>query len=268
MTMQSHARSSTAASWLAAAVITLSSAASASAQQDVRVFISVNGGLQATTSSFSQDIVFPESGGLYREVLSAAAAQEQARLESSYRVRNGMLFDVSGGVQLARNFGLGIGLSHFAADETARVSAQVPHPFFFDRDRRVSGASAPLERSERAVHIEARVIVPATESVTVTVFGGPTAFNVGQQLVTDVRFAHEYPYDRARFSGADLGREFAATLGYNLGADIAYYFSTHVGIGWFARFSRATVELPAGSDGTLDVRAGGLHTAGGLRLRF
>lgn len=267
MTMQSDTRSSAAAPWLVAAVIALNSAAPASAQQDARVFISVNGGLQTTSSNFSQDIVFPESGGLYRDVLSAATAQEPARFESAYRVESGMLFDVSGGVRLTRNFGLGIGVSQFAATETASVSAHVPHPFFFDRDRSISG-TLPLPRNETAFHIEARAIVPATESVTVTVFGGPTAFSVWQQLVTDVRFSQEYPYETASFTSADRRQEFGTTMGYNLGADVAYYFSSNVGIGWFVRYSRMMVELPSGSDGTLDTQAGGLHTAGGLRLRF
>lgn len=267
MTMQSDTRRSAAAPWLVAAVIALSGAAPASAQQEARVFISVNGGLQATSSNFSQDIVFPASGGLYRDVLSAATAQESARFEGAYRVESGMLFDVSGGVRLTRNFGLGIGVSQFAANETASVSAQVPHPFFFDRDRSISG-TLPLPRNESAFHFEARVIVPATESVTVTVFGGPTAFSVWQQLVTDVRFSQEYPYETASFTSADRRQEFGTTMGYNLGADVAYYFSSNVGIGWFVRYSRTMVELPSGSDGTLDTQAGGLHTAGGLRLRF
>ena len=47
-----------------------------------------------------------------------------------------------------------------------------------------------------------------------------------------------------------------------------YYFTNHVGIGWFTRYSRATLELPSAGNGTLDIKPGGLHTAGGLRLRF
>ena len=253
---------------LTAALVALGGAAPASAQQSVRAFISINGGLQALTGDFSQDVVFPESGGLYREVLSAAAAQEQSRFESSYRFRTGMLLDVNGGVNVTRHLGLGIGITQFDTTDPASISAQVPHPFFFDRDRSISGASRPLTRNERAIHLQARAVVPATDSFTVTVFGGPTVFSVGQQLVTDVRFTHEYPFDTARFSSADLRREFGTAVGYNLGADVAYYFSANVGIGWLARYSRATVELAPGNDDTLAIRAGGLHAAGGLRLRF
>ncbi len=268
MHTQSPARRSTAAPWLAAVVVVLAGVGPASAQPDPRIFIFVNGGLQALTRNFSQDVVFPQSGGLYRNVLSGAAAQERTRFESSYRVRTGMLFDVGGGVHLTRHLGFGIGVSRFGADDAARVSAQVPHPFLFNRDRSISGTSSPLTRSEMALHLQARVTVPAHESVTVTVFGGPTVFNLRQQLVTDVRFTHEYPYDTARFASAVHRQEFGSTTGFNVGADVAYYFSSHIGIGWLTRYSRATVELRSADDRALDVQVGGLHAAGGLRLRF
>ena len=97
MTTHSNTRPSTALPlWLAAAVLTLTGVASSHAQQpagNARTFISVNGGLQALTGSFTESVVFPESGGVYREVLPAAAAQEQARLKSDYRYRTGPLFD-------------------------------------------------------------------------------------------------------------------------------------------------------------------------------
>ncbi len=253
---------------LAAAVIVLAGPAPVSAQPDVRGFVSVNGGLQAATGSFSQDVVFAESGGVYRDVLSGAAAHEQASFDTSYVFRTGMLFDASGGVHVGRYFGFGIGVSRFGSTDAVRVAAQVPHPLFFDRDRSITGSSSPLTRTETAIHLQARVMIPATASFVVTVFGGPTVFNVVQQLVTDVRFTHEYPYETASFSSAMHTRESGSTTGFNVGGDVAYYFSSNVGVGWLVRYSRATLELPSAGDGSLDVRTGGLHAAGGLRLRF
>lgn len=259
---------STAALCLTAFSIALASAAPASAQQDTRVFIAVNGGLQALTTNFSQDVVFAESGGPYRDVLSGAAAHERARLESSYRVRSAVLFDLSGGVHLARNVGFGIGVSRFGTNDAASVSARVPHPLYFDRDRSISGRSLPLSRTETAIHLQARLMLPVHESVTVTAFGGPTLFRVEQQLVRDVRFSHEYPYDTAMFVMAIQRPASGSAVAFNLGADVAYYFSPSVGIGWLVRYGRATVELPSIDEGSLRIRAGGLHTAWGLRLRF
>ena len=272
MTTHSNTRSSSAlALWLAAAVLTLNGVAPSHAQQpaeNARTFISINGGLQALTGSFSESVDFPESGGVYGEVLSAAAAQEQARFESDYRYRTGPLFDVSGGVRIAPYFALGAGISWFNSEETASVSAQLPHPLFFNRHRAISGVSSPLTRSELAVHLQAHVVLPVTNSLTVMGFAGPTFFNVEQQIVTDLNFTHAYPFDTATFSSAVAGPKSASTIGFNVGADVTWYFTDHIGIGWFTRYSRATLDLPSAGNGTLDIKPGGLHTAGGLRLRF
>ena len=260
--------------WLAAAGAMLAGAAPAVAQApagDARVFITVNGGLQTMTSGFSENVVFLESGGEYpteRGVISDAAAREQARFESDYRFENGTLFDVSGGVRVASYFGVGLGVSRFNIEETASVSAQVPHPIHFERDRTISGASPPLDREESAVHLQALVVLPVNRSLTVTGFGGPSFFNVKQQLVTDVNFTHAYPYGMAAFSSAVVDRESGSTVGFNVGADVAFYFTGNVGVGWLTRYSRGTLELPSAGDDTLDIETGGLHTAVGLRLRF
>ncbi|MCE2541147.1 MAG: outer membrane beta-barrel protein [Acidobacteria bacterium] len=272
MTMHAPSRAAMRpASWLAAALVALTGAAPALAQaptENARAFITINGGMQALTTGFSEQVVFQESGGVYREVLSGAAAHEEARFESDYRFETGTLYDVSGGVRIWSYLGVGVGVSRFEIEETASVSAQVPHPIFFNRDRSISGASPPLARSERAVHLQALVAVPASRSFTVTVFGGPTFFDVQQQLVTDVNFTHAYPYDMATFSSAAIDRESGSTVGFNVGADVAYYFTGNVGIGWLTRYSRGMLELPSVSDDTLDIETGGLHTAVGLRLRF
>ena len=257
--------------WLAIAGPTLAGAAPAHAQApsgDARVFITLNGGLQTQTRGFSEDVAFPETGGVYREVVSGAAAQEQASFESDYRFENPTLLDVSGGVRVAPYFALGVGMSRFMIEETAGVSAQIPHPIFFNRDRSISGASPPLTRRETAVHLQALVVVPVTRSFTVTGFGGPTLFEVEQQLVTDVNFTHAYPYDTATFSSAVTSPQSADTVGFNVGADVAFYFTGNVGVGWLTRYSRAMVEVPSASGETLDIEVGGLHTAVGLRLRF
>ncbi|MYK88548.1 MAG: hypothetical protein F4018_09490 [Acidobacteria bacterium] len=223
------------------------------------------------TSGFSESIVFMESGALYpadEGVISHAAAREQARFESGYRFENAPLLDVSGGVRLASYFGVGIGVSRFNIEETASVSAQVPHPFFLHRDRSISGDSPPLSRRETAVHLQGLAVVPAASSFTVTAFGGPTLFSVEQQLVTDVNFTHAYPYDTASFSSAVIDRKSNSAVGFHVGADVAYYFSSNVGIGWLTRYSRAAVELPSASGEMVEIDAGGLHTAVGLRVRF
>ena len=130
ITTHSNTRSSSSlALWLAAVVLTLTGVAHPHAQQpagDARTFISINGGLQALTGSFSESVGFPESGGVYREVLSAAAAQEQARFESDYRYRAGSLFDVSGGYCQIKIVDAMDGFSHILASSSPKHVACSP----------------------------------------------------------------------------------------------------------------------------------------------
>ena len=255
---------------VAGAVVVLLLAAPAAAQvseEAGRGFIAINGGLQPSTSDFSDTVVFAASGGVYTERVSGAAAQEPASFTSASRIAAGPLFDVSGGVRLWRTVGIGVGVSRAALDVETTVAAQVPHLFVFGQDRSMSG-TAPLTRAETAVHVQVLAVLPVSEAFAVSVFGGPTFFTVTQDLVADVEFTHSYPYDTAAFSAATTVTEQQSQVGFNVGADVAYYFSNSVGVGWLTRYSGATIELPSANGGTASITAGGLHTAGGLRLRF
>ena len=239
-----------------------------SATGTARAFITVNGGVQSLTSGFSGNVVFPESGSVYRLVLSGAAAQEQAHFESDHRFEPGPLFDIGGGIRVWSYLAVGVGVSRFRTEETAAVSGQVPHPFFFDRYRSIAGASPLLARSEWAVHLQALATVPASRSFAVTVFGGPTFFSPEQQLVTDVSSTQAYAFDTATFSSASVDHRSGSTLGFHVGADVAYYFTDTVGVGWLTRYSRGRLELPSVDGDSLELETGGLHAAWGLRMRF
>ena len=167
-----------------------------------------------------------------------------------------------------RNLAVGVAVSAFGKESDTSVTARIPHPFFFDRDRQVSGSPGDLRREETAVHVQAIWVVPVSAALEVAVFGGPTFFNISQDLVTDVLFTQVYPYDTATYAGISTGRQSESKVGFNVGADVSFYFSGHVGVGWLARFSRATIDLPSQDGGTVTVDTGGFQTGGGLRLRF
>jgi len=59
--------------------------------------------------------------------------------------------------------------------------------------------------------------------------------------------------------------------GYHADADLGYFFTGHLGLGGFARFTRGTVTLGPEDfllDEELDVKVGGFQGGGGLRIRF
>ena len=165
-------------------------------------------------------------------------------------------------------------MSAFSKDTAATVNANLPHPFFFNQDRRISGTAENLARREVGIHIQALWIVPVNDNLRVAVFGGPTFFNVNQELATEVEFASTYPFDEAEFTGITSTVEASeSAVGVNVGVDVGYYFSRSVGVGGLVRFSRASVDLtppsttPPSGD-TVSTDAGGLQAMGGLRVRF
>ncbi len=225
---------------------------------DGRGFVNITGGLQFSSTDFADSLIF-------------TAFAEQGNVDTVYGIDSGVLFDASGGARIWRNLAVGVGVSFFARDDDAAVAAQVPHPFFFDRDRAVIGTASGIRRQETAVHIQGTWFIPASDALTIAVFGGPTFFHVKQDLVTQVGFRQTYPYNTATFDGASTAEQSESTVGFNVGFnvgfDVAYYFSETLGVGWLARFSRATVDFPSqGTVGGVDV--GGFHTGAGLRVRF
>ncbi len=236
-------------------LVVLGSAITASAQQASRGFITINGGYQATSTDFTDNIVFTQFA-------------EEGDFDADYGLGAGPLLDVGGGARVWQDLAVGVGVSLFSKGDAAGVTARIPHPFFFDRDRQISGSEADLARDETAVHLQVMWMTSVNEALEVAVFGGPSYFDVKQDLVTEVTFSQTYPFDTAEYAGSSSGRQSESTIGFNVGADVAYYFSSNVGVGWLARFSRATLDLPSEDGGTISVDAGGFQTGAGLRFRF
>jgi hypothetical protein len=189
---------------------------------------------------------------------------EASNVDASYKNRSIPGFEAGAGVRLWRNLAIGVSASRFSKQSDAVVSAQVPHPFFFNRLRAVAGDASGLTRDETAVHLQALWMVPVRDRWQVAIAAGPSWFAVGQDLVTDVTITQTYPYDTATFAGTTSVHRSASRLGFNAGADVIYRLRPHVGLGVGASFSRASVPL---SD-TVTVDAGGAHVGGGLRFRF
>jgi hypothetical protein len=218
-----------------------------------KVFISVGGLFQAGANDFD------DSATIRTNV-------ENGRFETDYDVGGGVAFDVSGGALVWRNLAVGIGLTRFSKSTLTAVNAQVPHPFFFNQPRSVTGDFSGT-RSELAVHVQARGMFPVNNRFMVTVFGGPSFFSVTQDIVTAFDFTESYPYDTATFSRATGSEQSESKVGMNVGGDVSYFFSRQVGVGVTAQYASATVEMTVPS-GTADVKAGGGQIGGGLRLRF
>ena len=118
------------------------------------------------------------------------------------------------------------------------------------------------------MHLQALWVIPASRSIHITLSGGPTFFAVTQELVTGVNYDHAYPYDVATLSGTDKQGHSLSTTGFNVGGDVAFYFSEWIGVGGTVRLSRGSAVLTSPDGGTVTIDTGALQTSGGLRIRF
>ena len=231
-------------------------AAPALAQTAPRAWIAVNGGYQASTNDFSDGATFTEHA-------------EQGDFDTEYSVEAGPTFDVAGGVRIVGRLAVGVGVTRFTRSTAGAFTASVPHPFFFNTPREVTGDIGSLTREELAVHVQARGVFPLNDRFQIMLFGGPSFFTVKQDMVTDFEFSEAYPYDTATFSRGVTTQAKESKVGVNAGADIGYFFTRQLGVGFGVQYSGATIELPSAASGsTADVKVGGLQAGGGLRLRF
>jgi hypothetical protein len=218
-----------------------------------RAFISIGGLYQAGSNDFNDSATIRENA-------------ENGQFETDYSIGTGPAFDISGGALIRRNFAVGVGVTRFSTSTTTALNASVPHPFFFNQPRTVTGEFSG-DRTELAVHVQLRAIFPVNNRVQVSVFGGPSFFQVDQSIVSDFDYSESYPYDTASFSRAVADEQSESKVGVNVGGDVSYFFSRQVGVGVTAQYAGTTLEMTVPS-GTADVKAGGGQIGGGLRLRF
>jgi len=189
---------------------------------------------------------------------------EASVIDTDYKTGSVPGFDAGGGVRVWRSLAVGVDVSYVSKGDSGAIDAQIPHPFFFNRSRTVSGDAAGLAHQETAVHVQALWMVPLHNRWQLAIAGGPSWFSVAQDLVSDVTVTQTYPYDTATFASATTTHRSGSRIGFNAGADVTYRLQRHVGLGFGVTYSRASVPL----DDTLTVEAGGARVGGGLRFRF
>jgi hypothetical protein len=187
---------------------------------------------------------------------------EQGSFSTAYQVEARLGVDAGAFVRVWQNLAAGVAFTTHKDDRDLLITGSVPHPLLFNQPRAIEG-TAPGTREETAVHLQVAYVVPVNRRLRVVVFGGPSFFTVKQSVVTGITYDEEYPFDEATFSGADVELEEENETGFNVGADVGYYFTKNVGVGGIIRFSQTKVTFSLG-----EVDAGGAMVGGGVRFRF
>jgi opacity protein-like surface antigen len=220
-----------------------------------RVYLSLNGMFQTAASDFQDRLTYRENA-------------EDAQVDTDYSLKSGPGLDIAGGFVVLRGLGIGVGVTRYSQSSGAAITASIPHPFFFNQSRSITGDVAELKREELGLHVQVRGIFPIGRHMQVMMFGGPSFYKVEQALVSSIRYTDSYPYDVAAFDSAVTTSAEESKIGANLGGDFGYFFTRQVGVGVGAQYMRANLDFPSSDGGTVKVKAGGFQVVGGLRLRF
>ena len=243
--------------WLAAMLVMASAGTTPAAAQSYsqrRIEISGNVGAQTGASKFTQSHSFTFNS-------------ETETLTVDHDVKTALGFNVGGAVRLVPQLWVGVQYAMAEMKPSASITAVIPHPLVFNASRTVDGSSDNVVHNEQNVHVDLMYALPI-HAMDVRVMGGPTFFNLKQDLVSGVNINESYPFDTATFASATAKRLSESAVGFNAGVDISRALSPHFGIGGLIRYSRGDVKFDDPDIGQQTVKAGGLEVGGGVRLRF
>ena len=243
---------------LAAWVMIAVSAAPAAAQLPPgRFTISFGAGVQAAMPGFDERFTF----------LRAVDQAENATADVRYDGKPALLIDGGFAVRLMKNIGVGVSISRYQGDGDADVTAQIPHPFEFNRPRDVTGTASGLDHIELGYHVQLQFSRRIGNRLRLVLSGGPTAFDVRRRIVDTVDVDESYPFDTATFRSARTGAAKGTGIGFNAGVDLVWPITRSAGLGTTIRYARGTADLDvAARSVTVDI--GGVQATAGLRLYF
>ena len=223
-----------------------------------RVSVHLNGGYQTATEEFQQ-------------TFQQRAYGEDARLTATNTVGAGAFGDVGGFVQFWERVGIGATYSHMSKSGTTMLTGTVPHPIAFNNARPVNVETQTLRHRERATHFHLswRIPMSAVEKLDVTVYTGPSFFNLTQGVVTGVVITEPSgpPFATVTIDQITQDEHSRNGWGGHAGVDLTYMWTTHFGLGGSARFAGGSVAVPT-ENGELSLSVGGFQVGGGLRFRF
>jgi hypothetical protein len=220
-----------------------------------RLAIGVSGGVQQAAEDVSDHFTFPKNA-------------ETETVDVKYPMKPLGFIDLAASYRVWKGLGIGVAVSVTSGKGDVEVTASVPHPFFFNQPRTVSGTDHDISHSETGVHLQLQYLVPATGRLHFMLEGGPSWINLDREVVTDLTLTESYPYDTASFGGAVTKSTKGSAAGFNAGVDVTWMFAESVGVGGLVRYTRADVDLSAVQGRTLTIKAGGLQGGAGIRVVF
>jgi hypothetical protein len=232
---------------LASAVLASERAAAQTAPPTKNLFVDVNVGVQPGSQIFTM-----QSTPLVYE--------ETAIITARQGVNGSGVLDVTAGYRVWGDVSVALGLSTtFTNQGDASVVGGIPHPVFYDRRVETTVEVSDLAHQERSAHLSIMWTSPMTDKIDASVAAGPSFIKVFQDLASRVTVTP----GTLNFVPIGEGAT-GTTFGFHIGGDVTYLLTPRLGAGLMVRYVAADVDIGP----VVDLKAGGLQYAIGLRLRF
>ena len=230
---------------------TLASAMTARAQTpstpaDPRMFVSISGGGQFQSRTFSVTSTF----NLFNETGTVTANQT---------IDSGLVFDASYGYRVWHSLYAAVGVSTFHGTGAAAAVVAVPNALFFGHPTIKTFSAADygdLSQTDIAVNFQAVWMIAITSRLDLAIFIGPSVIYVKQ----DVASATE---TSAATATAKSESKTTAKAGTG-GVDLSYRMNDRYSVGGFVRYAGGEADLPSAPK----MKVGGVQAGAGVRLRF
>jgi len=227
-----------------------------------RAFVTFDVPLQPLNNNFSESLTFADT----------VRKAESVNFVADYASTRGALFDVGAGLRLAKNLGAGVAVSRFQRAGSGSFDLTVPNPIVANKPLDLTGSISGLRRNELGIHFQVLRAFPLGDRARVMLAGGPSVFQIRQDLVRSVQFDIMPGFTALTFDRAFIATAERTVVGFNVSGDITWALARHLGIGTVTRYSRAKATLDPGSQAgvsrAIETHAGGLHVGGGIRVLF
>ena len=219
---------------------------------------SVNAARQSTTTTITEEQNFQQYF-------------EQGSFRFERETPQDVVFDGGVMVRVWQGLHAGMAVSIFDNNGSGEIEARVPHPLQFNKPRVTTTDLTGIARREIGQHITIGWNIPATAGIDFTVFAGPSIFRTEQTFVTGLTLTLDkevFPFNELAFPGAQTEIQRENVVGYNVGVDMTWRFADHIGVGALFRYAAGRKDFTPTNGTPVEVKVGGLHAGGGLRLMF
>lgn len=191
---------------------------------------------------------------------SRTVYEETATLTASQPIGKGTLLDFGGGYRVFGDVFVGLTISTFSKTGTAAITTTVPSPVLFDSFATVTGTATGLKHKELAILPQIVWAAPLTDKIDFAAGIGPAFIHLSQDLVGSFTVQ-----DRTQNVTPVTTNESGNGSGIAATVDFIYGVNERLGIGAFARYAGAKVDLPSSAKSS---NVGGMQAGAGIRLRF